>query len=169
MTIPVPADVLSRLKSLVGEGGWSTDPDRLAPKLVEWRDRWSGTTPLLLLPRDVNEVAAIVGLCAESRVAITPQGGNTGLVGGQIPQGEILLSLERMRAIRDLDPMDDVIVAEAGVTLAAVHEAAEAAGRRFPLSVASEGSATIGGLISTNAGGTQVLRYGTMREQVLGL
>jgi FAD/FMN-containing dehydrogenase len=169
MTKPVPADVLSRLKSLVGESGWSTDPDRLASKLIEWRDRWSGTTPLLLLPRDTAEVAAIVGLCAESRVAITPQGGNTGLVGGQIPQGEILLSLERMRAIRDLDPMDDVIVAEAGVTLAAVHEAAEAAGRRFPLSVASEGSATIGGLVSTNAGGTQVLRYGTMREQVLGL
>ena len=169
MTVPVPADVLSRLKSLVGEGGWSTDPDRLAPKLIEWRDRWSGTTPLLLLPRDTAEVAAIVGLCAESRVAITPQGGNTGLVGGQIPQGEILLSLERMRAIRDLDTLDDVIVAEAGVTLSAVHEAAEAAGRRFPLSVASEGSATIGGLVSTNAGGTQVLRYGTMREQVLGL
>jgi FAD/FMN-containing dehydrogenase len=169
MTIPVPADVLSRLKSLVGEGGWSTDPDRLAPKLVEWRDRWSGTTPLLLLPRTTAEVAAIVGLCAESRVAITPQGGNTGLVGGQIPQGEILLSLERMRAIRDLDTLDDVIVAEAGVTLAAVHEAAEAAGRRFPLSVASEGSATIGGLVSTNAGGAQVLRYGNMREQVLGL
>jgi len=169
MTVPVPADVLSRLKSLVGEGGWSTDPERLASKLVEWRDRWSGTTPLLLLPRDVAEVSAIVGLCAESRVAITPQGGNTGLVGGQIPQGEILLSLERMRAIRDLDTLDDVIVAEAGVTLAAVHEAAEAAGRRFPLSVASEGSATIGGLVSTNAGGTQVLRYGNMREQVLGL
>jgi FAD/FMN-containing dehydrogenase len=169
MTVSVPADVISRLKSLVGEGGWSTDPDRLAPKLIEWRDRWSGTTPLLMLPRTSEEVSAIVGLCAESRVAITPQGGNTGLVGGQIPQGELLLSLERMRAIRDLDPLDDVVVAEAGVTLAAVHQAAEAAGRRFPLSVASEGSATIGGLISTNAGGTQVLRYGTMREQVLGL
>ena len=169
MTVSVPADVLSRLKSLVGEGGWSTDPERLAPKLVEWRDRWSGTTPLLLLPRTTAEVAAIVGLCAESRVAITPQGGNTGLVGGQIPQGEILLSLERMRTIRDIDVLDDVIVAEAGVTLAAVHDAAEAMGRRFPLSVASEGSATIGGLISTNAGGTQVLRYGNMREQVLGI
>ncbi len=111
MTISVPADVISRLKSLVGEGGWSTDPDRLAPKLVEWRDRWSGTTPLLMLPANTAEPAAIVGLCAESRVAITPQGGNTGLVGGQIPQGEILLSLERMRAIRDLDPFDDVVVA----------------------------------------------------------
>jgi FAD/FMN-containing dehydrogenase len=102
-------------------------------------------------------------------VAITPQGGNTGLVGGQIPDGEILLSLERMRAVRDLDLADDVIVVEAGATLASVHEAALAAGRRFPLSTASEGSATIGGLVSTNAGGTAVLRYGTMRDQVLGL
>ncbi|HEY3797894.1 MAG TPA: FAD-binding oxidoreductase [Caulobacteraceae bacterium] len=169
MTIAAPADVISRLKSLVGEGGWSQDPDRLAPKLVEWRDRWSGTTPLLLLPRDTAQVAAIVGVCAESGVAITPQGGNTGLVGGQIPNGEVLLSLERMRAVRAIDVDDDVMVAEAGVTLAAAHEAAEAAGRRFPLSLASEGSCTIGGLVSTNAGGVQVLRYGTMRGLVLGL
>ncbi len=169
MTAPVPADVISRLKAVLGEGGWSDDPARLAPKLVEWRDRWSGTTPLLVLPSSTQEVSAIVGVCAASDVAITPQGGNTGLVGGQIPQGEILLSLERMNRVRDVEPFDDVIVAEAGVTLAAVHEAALAAGRRFPLSVASEGSATIGGLVSTNAGGTQVLRYGTMREQVLGL
>ena len=160
MTAAVPADILSRLKAVLGEGGWSDDPQRLAPKLVEWRDRWSGTTPLLVLPRTTAEVAAVVGLCAEAGVAIIPQGGNTGLVGGQIPQGEILLSTERMRAIRDLDPTDDVIVAEAGATLASVHEAALAAGRRFPLSVASEGSATIGGLVSTNAGGTAVLRYG---------
>jgi FAD/FMN-containing dehydrogenase len=169
MTAPVPADVISRLKSVLGQGGWSDDPARLAPKLIEWRDRWSGTTPLLVLPRSTQDVSAIVGICAASDVAITPQGGNTGLVGGQIPQGEILLSLERMNRVRDVEPFDDVIVAEAGVTLAAVHEAALAAGRRFPLSVASEGSATIGGLVSTNAGGTQVLRYGTMREQVLGL
>src|SRR6202012_3112828 len=169
MPVPIPADVLSRLKAVLGPDGWSADPERLAPKLIEWRDRWSGTTPLLVLPRSTAEVAQVVGVCAESGVAITPQGGNTGLVGGQIPQGEILLSLERMRAVRDLDPFDDVIVAEAGLTLAAVHEAAAAAGRRFPLSVASEGSATVGGLISTNAGGTAVLRYGTMRDQVLGL
>jgi FAD/FMN-containing dehydrogenase len=169
MTLPVPAGILSRLKSLLGPGGWSDDPERLAPKLVEWRDRWSGATPLLVLPRTTADVAAVVGLCAESGVAITPQGGNTGLVGGQIPQGEILLSLERMTAVRDIDGFDDVIVAEAGVTLAAVHEAALGAQRMFPLSVASEGSATIGGLISTNAGGTQVLRYGNMREQVLGI
>ncbi len=148
MTAAVPADVISRLKAVLGEGGWSQDPDRLAPKLVEWRDRWSGTTPLLVLPRSTAEVAAVVGLCAESATAITPQGGNTGLVGGQIPQGEILLSLERLRAVREVETRDDVLIAEAGVTLAAAHEAAEAVGRRFPLSLASEGSATLGGLVS---------------------
>jgi FAD/FMN-containing dehydrogenase len=165
----ISAAVLDRLKAVVGEGGWSQDPDRLAPKLVEWRDRWSGVTPLLLLPKSVEQVSAIVRLCAETRTPITPQGGNTGLVGGQIPQGEVLLSLEKMRAVREVDIEDDVIVAEAGVTLAATHEAATAAGRFFPLSLASEGSCTIGGLISTNAGGTAVLRYGTMRALVLGI
>ena len=169
MTAPVPADVISRLKAVLGPDGVSQDPERLAPKLVEWRDRWSGSTPILLLPRSTAEVSAIVGLCAESATPIVPQGGNTGLVAGQIPQGEVLLSLERMRQVRALEPFDDVIVAEAGVPLALVHEAAESVGRRFPLSLASEGSATIGGLVSTNAGGTAVLRYGSMRELVLGL
>jgi FAD/FMN-containing dehydrogenase len=169
MTAPVPADVLSRLKAVLGEGGWSQDPERLAPKLVEWRDRWVGTTPLLALPKTTAEVAAVVGICAEAGVAITPQGGNTGLVGGQIPQGEVLLSTERLRAIREIDLDDEVLVAEAGVTLAAAHEAAGQIGRRFPLGLASEGSATVGGVVSTNAGGTQVLRYGMVRNLVLGL
>jgi FAD/FMN-containing dehydrogenase len=169
MTIPVPADVLSRLKAVLGDGGWSQDPERLAPKLLEWRDRWTGTTPLLVLPKTTAEVAAVVGVCAEAGVAITPQGGNTGLVGGQIPQGEILLSTERLRRIRDIDADDEVLTAEAGVTLAAVHEAAGEVNRRFPLGLASEGSATVGGFISTNAGGTQVLRYGMARSLVLGL
>jgi FAD/FMN-containing dehydrogenase len=169
MTVPVPADVLSRLKAVLGEGGWSQDPDRLAPKLLEWRDRWHGTTPFLALPKTTQDVAAVVGICFEAGIPITPQGGNTGLVGGQIPQGEILLSTERLRTIRDLDAFDDVVVAEAGVTLAAVHEAALAARRRFPLGLASEGTATIGGVVSTNAGGTAVLRYGNTRELVLGL
>lgn len=169
MTIAIPADVLSRLKAVLGEGGWSQDPQRLAPKLLEWRDRWSGETPFLALPKTTEEVSAVVGICAEAGVPITPQGGNTGLVGGQIPQGEILLSTERMRAIRDIDAFDDVVVVEAGVTLAAVHEAALEKGRRFPLGLASEGSATIGGVVSTNAGGTAVLRYGTTRDLVLGL
>ena len=161
--------VIAALKAVLGDDGWSTDPQRLAPKLVEWRDRWSGFTPLLALPRSVDEVASVVGLCAAAGVAITPQGGNTGLVGGQIPDGEILLATERLNRVRSIDVVDDVIEVEAGVTLAAVHEAALAAGRYFPLSLASEGSATIGGLISTNAGGTAVLRYGTMRALVLGL
>ena len=169
MTLSVPADVLSRLKAVLGEGGWSQDPERLAPKLVEWRDRWQGHTPFLALPNSTQHVAAIVGICAEAGVPVTPQGGNTGLVGGQIPLGEILLSTERLRAVRDIDAFDDVIVVEAGVTLAAVHEAALEKGRRFPLDLASEGTATIGGVVSTNAGGTAVLRYGNTRDLVLGL
>ncbi len=169
MTLSVPADVLSRLKAVLGEGGWSQDPERLAPKLVEWRDRWHGDTPLLALPKTTQDVAAVIGICAQAGVPITPQGGNTGLVGGQIPLGEILLSTERLRTIRDIDAFDDVIVAEAGVTLAAVHEAALDKGRRFPLGLASEGTATIGGVVSTNAGGTAVLRYGNTRDLVLGL
>ena len=91
MTVSVPADVISRLKAVLGEGGWSQDPDRLASKLVEERGRWRGTTPLLALPRSVEEVAAVVGVCFESATPIVPQGGNTGLVAGQVPQGEILL------------------------------------------------------------------------------
>ena len=169
MTIAVSADVISRLKSVLGPQGWSQDPDRLAPKLLEWRDRWSGDTPLMVLPKSTAEVSAVVGLCFETGTPIMPQGGNTGLVGGQIPRGEILISLERMRAIRSIEPFDDALIAEAGVPLVTVQQTAQEAGRLFPLSLASEGTATIGGLISTNAGGTAVLRYGNMRELVLGI
>ncbi|MDP3173502.1 MAG: FAD-binding oxidoreductase [Phenylobacterium sp.] len=169
MTKPVPADIISRLKAVLGENGWSQDPERLQPKLVEWRDRWFGDTPFLALPANTAQVSAVVGVCYEAGVAITPQGGNTGLVGGQIPQGEILLSTEKLSRVREIETFDDVIVAEAGVTLAAIHEAAAGVNRRFPLGLASEGSATVGGFISTNAGGTQVLRYGTARSLVLGL
>ena len=169
MTAPVPADVISRLKAVLGPGGWSEDPDRLAPKLVEWRDRWVGTSPFLALPKSTPDVAAVVGICFEAGQAITTQGGNTGLVGGQIPQGEVLLSTERLRTIREVEAYDDVLVAEAGVTLAEVHAAVAAVRRRFPLGLASEGTATVGGVVSTNAGGTQVLRYGMTRNLVLGL
>ena len=123
MTMPVAADVISRLKAVLGPDGWSQDTDRLGPKLVEWRDRWSGVTPLLVLPRTVEDVCAVIGICAETGTPVTPQ-------------GEILLSLERLRAIREVEPTDDVIVAEAGVPLAVVHEAAEAVGRRFPRALA---------------------------------
>lgn len=169
MTVPPSDALLNRLKALVGPLGWTDDPDILAPRLVEWRDRWSGATPLMLSPASTQETAAIVGLCAAEGVALTVQGGNTGLVGGQIPQGEILLSTRRMRTIRDVDPVDDVLVAEAGVTLAEVQAAAAEAGRRFPLSLASEGTATLGGVVSTNAGGVAVLRFGTARDLILGL
>ena len=117
----------------------------------------------------MDEVAAVVGVCFESGTPIVPQGGNTGLVAGQVPQGEILLSLDRMKTIREIAPLDDVLIAEAGVTLLTVREAAAGVGRLFPMSIASEGSCSIGGLISTNAGGTAVIHYGNMRDLVLGI
>lgn len=161
--------VLDDLKAALGSGGWTQDPDVVAPFLTEWRNRWTGNTPILLTPRSTEEVALAVAICAREGVAITPQGGGTGLVGGQVPFGEVLLSLKKMRAIRDVTPLDDAMTVEAGLTLLEAQQAATAAGRYFPLSLAAEGSATIGGVISTNAGGTQVLRYGMMRDLVLGI
>jgi len=161
--------LLQSLAALLGPEGHSTDPDVIAPKLVEWRGRYRGTTPFLAKPRSAQEVSRVVALCAEAGAAITPQGGNTGLVAGQIPNGEILLSLERMQAIRNLSALDDSMIVEAGATLQRVHDAAAGINRRLPLTLASQGSATIGGLISTNAGGVHVMRHGMMREQVLGL
>ena len=154
-----------------GPGGWidGASPEA-APFLNEWRDRWHGSSPLILRPARRDQVAAILTLADETNTAVVAQGGNTGLVGGQIPFGpEVVLSLNRMRAIRQVDPVGDSLVAEAGVPLAEVQQAADRMDRFFPLSLASEGTATIGGLISTNAGGTGVLRYGTMRDLVLGL
>lgn len=168
MTSPSP-EALAALKAAAGNGGWTEDPSDIAPWLTEWRNRWSGNTPLMLTPRSTQEVARLVTICAEHRVAVVPQGGNTGLVGGQIPYGEVLLSTRKLRAVRDVTPLDDAMTVEAGVTLLEAQQVAEAAGRRFPLSLASEGSATIGGVISTNAGGTQVVRYGMMRDLVLGI
>lgn len=163
------ADLYAKIANRLGPKGVVTDADALAPYLVEWRGRFRGNTPLLALPASTAEVADVVRLCAEAGVSITTQGGNTGLVGGQIPDGEVLLSLKRMNAIRAIDADNDSLVAEAGVVLNAVQEAARDANRLFPLSLASEGSATIGGLISTNAGGVHVLRYGMMRDLVLGI
>ncbi len=160
---------LEALKAAVGPDGWTTDPDRIAPSLTEWRGAWRGQTPLMLTPSTTEQVAAAVRVCASHGVAITPQGGNTGLVGGQIPQGEVLLSLRRMRAVRAVWPLEDVMVLEAGLTLLEAQQTAEAHDRHFPLSLAAEGTATVGGVISTNAGGTAVLRYGVARDLVLGL
>lgn len=163
------AALYERLAARLGPKGYSTDSDLIAPHLVEWRGRERGATPFLAMPASTEEVADVVKLCAAAGAAITPQGGNTGLVGGQIPQGEVLLSLKRMSQIRTVDPLDDALIAEAGVTLKAVQTKAEEAGRLFPLSLASEGSASIGGLLSTNAGGVHVVRYGMMRDLALGL
>jgi len=148
---------------------FSLDAERLAPKLKEWRDRIKGDTPLLLLPSDTDEVCKILGYCYENNIAMTPQGGNTGLVGGQIPQGEILISTDRLKKVRDISKDDDVLVVEAGVTLAQAQDEALKIDRFFPLSLAAEGTATIGGVLSTNAGGTAVLRYGMARDLVLGI
>jgi FAD/FMN-containing dehydrogenase len=123
----------------------------------------------MLTPRSTEEVARAVAICGQHGVAITPQGGDTGLVGGQIPYGEVLLSTRKLRATRDVTPLDDAMTVEAGVTLLEAQQAAAAADRMFPLSLAAEGTATIGGVISTNAGGTAVLRYGVMRDLVLGI
>jgi FAD/FMN-containing dehydrogenase len=163
------SDLLEQLSARLGPKGFTTDPDVIAPHLKEWRGRYVGRTPCLVSPANTNEAAAIVTLCAEAGASITPQGGNTGLVGGQIPDGEVLVSLTRMNAIRAVDAANDSLIAEAGVILSAVQQAAVDSDRLFPLSLASEGSATIGGLISTNAGGVHVLRYGMMRELVLGI
>ena len=161
--------VLKRIEAAVGPKGTTRDPSEIAPHLVEWRDKYKGETPLLVRPASTEEVAAVVKICAETKTPIVPQGGNTGLVGGQIPFGEVLLSLSRLNKIRRIDAADNTITVEAGCILADVQRAAAEVDRLYPLSLASEGSAEIGGLLSTNAGGINVLRYGTAGEHVLGL
>jgi FAD/FMN-containing dehydrogenase len=166
----IVADVLAKLKEAAGPNGFSEDANEIAPHLVEWRGKYQGNTPLLLKPKTAAQVSAILKICNETRTPIVPQGGNTGLVGGQIPfHGEVLLSLRRLNTIRATDAVGMTLTAEAGVTLAQVHNAASNADRFFPLSLASEGSCTIGGNLSTNAGGVNVLRYGNARALALGL
>jgi FAD/FMN-containing dehydrogenase len=162
--------VLDRLKDAVGAKGFSTDPEEIAPHLEEWRGKYHGHSPLLLKPATTAEVSAILRLCNDSGTAIVPQGGNTGLVGGQIPlHGEVLLSTKRLNRLRAVDDGGMTLTAEAGVTLAEIQRAAAERNFLFPLSLASQGSCTIGGNIATNAGGTHVLRYGMTRALVLGL
>jgi FAD/FMN-containing dehydrogenase len=163
-------EVLDRLKDVVGAKGFSQDPTQIAPHLQEWRGKYSGTTPLLLRPASTAQVGAILAICNETRTPIVTQGGNTGLVGGQIPlHGEVLLSTGRLNAVRAVDENGMTATVEAGVTLAGVQRAAADRNLLFPLSLASEGSCTIGGNIATNAGGIHVLRYGMTRALVLGL
>jgi len=164
------SDALARLKDAVGPKGFSEDPHEIAPHVEEWRGSYKGNTPLLLKPVTTEEVSRALAICNETSTPVVPQGGNTGLVGGQIPfNGEVLLSLERLNHIRHVDKAGANMIVEAGAILANVQRAADDAGMLFPLSLASEGSATIGGNLSTNAGGVHVLRYGMARELVLGL
>lgn len=159
-------------QTLLGDKGFTQDPERVDPWLTDWRGRYTGRAMGLASPASTAEVAALMKLCAKHRVPIVPQGGNSGMAGGATPDESgdgLILSLRRMVAIRSMDVGAGQVVCEAGVILQTLHEAAEAEDLRFPLTLGGKGSATIGGLISTNAGGTQVLRYGTMRAQVLGL
>ena len=160
------------LRQALGPKGLIADPGVIAPWLRDWRGRYEGQAELLAQPESTEQVAKVVRLCAEHRVPIVPQGGNTSMVGGATPPaqgGALLLSLRRMNKIRRLDPAGGLAVVEAGVILSDLHERTLEHGARFPLSLGAKGSATIGGLCSTNAGGTQVLRFGTMRSLVLGL
>jgi FAD/FMN-containing dehydrogenase len=168
----VPEALLDALAGLLGPKGFTRDPAEMAPWLTDWRDRYHGAAAAMLSPATAREVAALVARCAEAGVPLVPQGGNTGMCGGATPDasgGALLLSMRRMNRIRVIDATAGIAVCEAGVILAHLQEAALAIGRRFPLTLGAKGSATIGGLVSTNAGGTQVLRFGTMRALVLGI
>ena len=166
------AEFLAAAAALLGPRGLTADPDLLAPWLTDWRGQFTGRALAMASPESTAQVAALVRLCGEHGVAIVPQGGNSGMCGGATPdaQGQsLLLSLRRMDAVRRLDVEARRITCEAGTILENLHHAAEAEGLRFPLSLGGKGSATVGGLISTNAGGTQVLRHGSMRALVLGI
>jgi len=168
---PEPA-VLDELKAAVGTGSWLDSPADLAAYVTDFRRLYQGATPLVLLPRDTAEVSSVLSICNRHEVAVVPHGGNTSYCGAATPDesgSQIVLSLKRLRQIRRIDPANFSMVVEAGVTLAEAQAAAQAADRLFPLSLGSEGTAQIGGNLSTNAGGTAVLRYGMMRDLVFGL
>ena len=171
---PLTPGITAELRSIVGPGGHLDDSADRSAYLTEWRGLYQGETPLVLLPSATSQVAGILRVCSAHRIGVVPQGGNTGLVGGAIPhstpeRAQVLVSARRLNAIRSVDADNFTVTAEAGCILSAVQAAAGAAGRQFPLSLASEGSCQLGGVISTNAGGTAVLRFGSMRDLVLGL
>ena len=167
--MPTP---LEELKSIVGPRGWSTDPAELEPFLTERRGAVRGEAAIMLAPATPTEVSQVVAVCARERIGVVPQGGNTGLCGGAVPDAsgtQVLLRLGRLNAVRGIDADNFSITVEAGCILADVQAAARRAGLYFPLSLSPEGSCQIGGNLSTNAGGINVVRYGTARQQVLGL
>jgi FAD/FMN-containing dehydrogenase len=161
-----------RLADIVGAANVLTAPQDTKPYFTDWRRQYSAAAECVVRPASTQEVSQVLAVCAQEDVAIVPQGGNTGLVGGSVPTGarrELVLALGRMNRIRTLDVLNDTVTVEAGCVLSAVQRAADEAGRLFPLSLAAEGSCQIGGNLSTNAGGVNVLRYGNARELVLGL
>jgi D-lactate dehydrogenase (cytochrome) len=169
-TTVVSAATLQRLIAVVGDKNAIVDKDKQAPFLVEFRALWTGHSPVILRPGSVNEVSEILKIANETSTAIVPQGGNTGLVGGQIPHnGEVVLSLQRLDKIREVDPISNTITCEAGVTLMRAREAAANVDRLYPQLLPSEGSCTIGGNLSTNAGGTAALAHGIARSHALGI
>jgi D-lactate dehydrogenase (cytochrome) len=160
------------LAAIVGAAHVITDPDAVAPFSVDWRRRWSGRPLAVVKPGSTAETAAVVALCAATRTAVIPQGGNTGLCGGATPDPsgrQLIVNLSRLNRVRSLDTVNNTMTVEAGCVLATLQRAADDADRLFPLSLAAEGSCQIGGNLSTNAGGVQVLRYGNARELTLGL
>lgn len=164
--------VLDQIKTLLGSGGWLDADTDVAPYLTDFRRLYRGRTPLVARPRHTAQVAELVSLCAREQIAIVPHGGNTSYCGGATPDEtnrQIVVSLDRMNHVRSVDATGYTLTVDAGITLARAREVATAAGRYFPLSLGSEGSCQIGGNLSTNAGGTAVLRYGMMRDLVLGL
>jgi FAD/FMN-containing dehydrogenase len=163
---------LDELARIVGEKHALRDESAMAPYLTEWRDRYRGKAALVLRPGSTEEVSAILKCANDALTAIVPQGGNTGLVGAQIPDesgDQVVLSLERLTQVRDIDLASSTMTVEAGLTLTRAQDVAETAGRFFPLSLASEGSCQIGGVLATNAGGMAVLAYGNARDLTLGL
>lgn len=164
--------LLEQLQRIVGPDGWTTDAAELEPHLTEWRGNYRGRTLVMVKPRTTDEVVAIVRACAAARTGIVPQGGNTGMCGGAVPDAsgdQVLLSLGRMRSVRGVDAENFSMEVEAGCILATAQDAAESAGLHLPLSLGAEGTCQVGGNVATNAGGINVGRYGTARSLVLGL
>jgi FAD/FMN-containing dehydrogenase len=166
---PLSPELIARFRTLVGDKYAMTDAADIAPYLTEERDLFHGRSPLVLRPGSTAEVSAICKLASEHTIALVPQGGNTGLVGGQTPHGEVVVSMRRLDKIREIDAASNTMTCEAGVVLLVAQQKAASIDRLFPLSLAAEGSCTIGGNLSTNAGGTAALAYGAAREMALGL
>lgn len=165
-------DWLQQMAAIVGPKGLTQSPDELAPWLTDWRGRYTGAAIAMISPASTDEVSALVKIAATHQIALVPQGGNSGMVGGATPDKNgqsVILSLRRMNRIQEISAEDRLVICDAGLILQNLHEALDEHRQRFPLTLGGKGSATIGGLVSTNAGGTQVLRHGAMRSLVAGI